>query len=205
MWPTRKSPSLDFEITDDLEDSYDATAVVPEAIAPDPPGTAAHEESSFLDADPGAEAPVAAPTAGSDAQRSASSRAQRLALAAVVACPILTAGIGLVSIHRLSTIPGTARRIVEPGRPLLGRGFPIGRRRGPVPFNVGEQHSKRMRAQQPQRAPQPVRTRVGAPARLPTPAGSAPPHSAPATSTGSPSQPDPIPGGRGGEFVLGER
>src|SRR5205823_4372539 len=129
--------------------------------------------------------------------RSTLSRAQRLALAAIVACPILTAGIGLVSIHRLSTIPETARRIVEPGRSLLGRGFPIGRHRGPVPYSVGEQHSNRTRADQPQPAPEPLHTRVVAPARLSTPA---PPQSAPATSTRSRSQPDPSPGDRGGEF-----
>src|SRR5438132_13749800 len=97
MWPIRKPASLDFEITEDAENSYDATAVVPEDLDPDPHTTVPPGELSFHDSDTGADALAEISAAGSN-QGSRLTRAQRLGLTALAVCPILTAGIGLVAI-----------------------------------------------------------------------------------------------------------
>ena len=161
-----------------------------------PPG-----ELSFHDSDTGADALAEISAAGSN-QGSRLTRAQRLGLTALAVCPILTAGIGLVSISRLSSVPGTARRIIEPGQPRLGRGFPVGRRRGPVLSRARNQHSEPVRAERRQRASRPTEPRV---VLRPAPAPSSPAHSEHTTSTRLPAQRGPTARAGSGEFVLGGR
>lgn len=140
-FPTRNSAP--FVLTDDEEDSYDATAFV----APDLEPAVEQSETSRHPQPPGAEEPIddyadeplpepgprPASSPRSRPSRPPSSRAKIAALAAIIACPILIAVIGLLTLDRIGSIASDVLRPAEPIPIRTGPPRHHQRRRAPAP------------------------------------------------------------------------
>lgn len=201
----RKPGSRQFQITDELEESYDATILVPEETEPGFSGPFSGTASPPLDADGGPDpwtrAEPELPVPRSTPPGGTTTRLQYLGLAAIIACPILTAIIGLASLSR-SSFPDPIR-VIDPARPLLRQGSRPRRHRGPY---FPERPTREGR---PAHAPKHVTPQTDTSDPSTAAADGAPVSPAPSRSTRTTAPPssraqrhraDP---NAGGEFVLG--
>lgn len=204
----RRRSANRFVIEEEAEESYDATLEIPEDVLKRPPSSVVWPDQGELDEDrpfvgPRDATPRTPPYPPTS--RARSNRTQFLGIAAIAACPILTALIGLVSLNRAtSPLPQSSLHALPPERPTPTRGRPQIRGRGPALAGArirrwqashARPHESPRRANAARRAARDPKPRLARPASRP--------RQAPTTQT--PSAPPPPTSRRhpGGEFVLG--